>query len=324
MPLVRCPGWLIGSAIAVAAASVRAQPTLEVTETGACPSRVELVEALEARHLGVGGSGWRLGLRSVPGAAVLRLENVAGQVVLERELRSVDCPAMAAAFALIVEAYFVEIGVIAAPGSDLPEPPRATPPPEGPVPRTASGPAVRAAPAPAGPKRAPPRGPRPELSLALGPELLLPSPVVTVAADAAFGLNWSLLFLRLGVVTTLPRVIRVDDDRVWRWANRAELRAGVNSAGLEPWVGGGVTAVQLQAAALPVRPVRTFWSPLVAAGIAARQRLTTSWAGRVGLGCYLPLRAERYSISDVDIGPGPAFGCDLTYGIVWSREAGPP
>jgi hypothetical protein len=316
MPLVRRPGWLIGSAITVAATSVRAQPTLEVTESGACPNRAELVEALEARHLGVGGSGWKLGLRSLPGAAVLRLDNVAGQVVLERELRSVDCPAMAAAFALMVEAYFVEIGVIAAPGS---EPPRATPSPEAPAARTASGAAAPTAPVPAGPTRASPPGPRPELSLAVGPELLLPSPVVTMAADAGFGLNWSQLSLRLALLTTLPSEIRVDEDRVWRWANRAELRAGVNLGGIEPWVGGGVTAVQLQARALPLHPVRAFWSPLVGAGIAARQRFTSFWAGRVGLGCYLPLRAERYAISDVDIGPGPLFGCDLTYGVVWSR-----
>ena len=97
MPLARRPGWLVGFAIAVAATSVRAEPTLELTESGACPSRAEVVDALEARHLAVGSSGWKLGLRSRPGAAVLRLENVAGHPVLERELRSVDCPAMAAA-----------------------------------------------------------------------------------------------------------------------------------------------------------------------------------------------------------------------------------
>jgi hypothetical protein len=154
MPLVGRPGWLVGSAIAVAAASVRAEPTLEVTESGVCPSRAELVDALEARQLAVGNSGWKLGLRSLPGAAVLRLENVAGHLVLERELRSVDCPAMAAAFALIVEAYFVEIGMIAAPGSDASVPARTAPSPEAPAPRPASGPATPTAPAQVASKRA--------------------------------------------------------------------------------------------------------------------------------------------------------------------------
>ncbi len=316
MPLVWRSAGLVGLAIAFRAASAPAEPMLEVTETGVCPDRAELIEALEARHLIVGGSGWKLGVRTAPGRAVLRLENVAGQAVLERELSSADCGAMAAAFALIVEAYFVEIGVIAAPASDVPEPPRS---PEAPAVRPASRPATRATPAQVGPTRAPPRGPRPELSLVVGPELLLPSPVVTMAAGAGVGLDWSLPFLRLALFTTLPHEIHAGQDRVSRWANRAELRAGAAFAGFEPWLGGGVTGVRLQAQGLPVRPARPFWSPLVGAGIAVRHRLSSSWAGRVDLGCYRPFKAERYSISDVDIGPGPRFGCDLTYGLVWSR-----
>ena len=152
----------------------------------------------------------------------------------------------------------------------------------------------------------------------------MPSPVVTLAAGVGFGLRWSRLASRLELLTTLPREIRLGDDQVSRWASRALLAAGSNLAGLEPWAGAGVTAVRLQARELPVRPVRWFWSPLVGAGVAVPQRLGSSWAGRVDLGCYLPFFEERYSISGDDIGPGPRFGCDLTYGIVWSAGSGSP
>ena len=216
MPLVRRPGWLVGSAIAVAASSVRAEPTLEVTESGACPSRAEVIEALEARHLAAGSSGWKLGLRGRPGATVLRLENIAGDVVLERELRSIDCPAMAAAFALIVEAYFVEIGIIAAPSSAASAPAGLTPPSAAPAAGPTPGPAaVSAAPTAVRGEstRASASAARPEVFGAVGPELLLPSPVVTLAAAAGFGLAWPRLAARLRLLTALPNEIRVGRDR---------------------------------------------------------------------------------------------------------------
>jgi hypothetical protein len=327
MSLVRRSAWLLTLAIALSRTIARAEPALEVTVSGECPSQAELVEALTARHLAV--ARWSVDLRSVPGGAAIRLRNPARDVVLERELQSGDCAAMAAAFALIVEGYFIEIGIIAEPASGAPgqaeaAPAAATEPASAPPPRSAGSPE---------PGRIEPRPPlararrtRLRASLAAGPELVMPSPVVTLAGGVAFGLEWSRppVYSEMGLYTTLPTVIRVGEDRVWRWASRAQLVAGAtlgSSPAIEPWAAAGLTGVRLEARALPVHPLRTFWSPVVGGGVAVRQQLGGAWAGRVDFGCHFPLLSERYSVGRVDIGRGPRFACDLTYGFLWTERS---
>ncbi len=109
-------GWqsglaaLAGGAALLLCQTALAQPTVELLVPGNCPSRTALEMAVRARGLGIGHGSFLLEVRSEPGAAILVLKDTASKVLVERTLRSEDCTALAAAAAVIVEGYFVEIG----------------------------------------------------------------------------------------------------------------------------------------------------------------------------------------------------------------------
>jgi hypothetical protein len=105
---------------------------------GSCPRTDDLRRAFDGRvPVGDEGASWTVAVHRVDGSSRLDLRRADGSDALDREIASEDCAALADAFAVIVEAHFVELHLLpakkiivaAAPPPDV-EVARPAPPPE--------------------------------------------------------------------------------------------------------------------------------------------------------------------------------------------------
>lgn len=106
--------WLLASGVIAMAGRAQAMPVFSVSAQGSCPSKAELATALAAKGDNPTGpndpSKYSVVTRSEPSGAVLVLIRGDGEQILERHFSSSDCRALADAMAVVIEAYFVEVG----------------------------------------------------------------------------------------------------------------------------------------------------------------------------------------------------------------------
>lgn len=132
-------------AVTVNAVAVNAvaAPHLSVTTDGNCPDRAMLASAMTAKGFTVPPASepvsYTLTIRALRGGAALQLSDASGARVVARQFTSTDCRAMAEAMAVVVEAYFVDLGTVG-------DRARAAPPSRTPEPQPASAPSAPAAP----------------------------------------------------------------------------------------------------------------------------------------------------------------------------------
>ncbi len=107
---------LLVSGVIAMAGRAEATPVFSVLAQGSCPSKAELAAALATKADNPTGpkdpSQFSVVTRSEPSGAVLFLIRGDGEQVLERHFASSDCRALADAMAVVIEAYFVEVGVL--------------------------------------------------------------------------------------------------------------------------------------------------------------------------------------------------------------------
>lgn len=132
--------WIFGMVVALVTPA-RAQPPapqaiiVRIDVQGSCPRSEELRRALDGRvAVADDGAGWTVAVHRTGGSSRLDLRRADGSDALDREIASEDCAALADAFAVIVEAHFVELNLLPAKREPPPEPAveivRPAPPPE--------------------------------------------------------------------------------------------------------------------------------------------------------------------------------------------------
>ncbi|MEN9579448.1 MAG: hypothetical protein RJA70_2457, partial [Pseudomonadota bacterium] len=113
------------------AQEVAAQPLLLAEGSSLCPAPVELqglIDQWSVRPRVDRRETWIAEVdRPDAGTARLRLRTPQGQTLLERSIGSVDCAALAQAFAIILEAHFLDLGLVEK--TEVEQPPPASPPP---------------------------------------------------------------------------------------------------------------------------------------------------------------------------------------------------
>lgn len=325
--------------------NVLAVPSFQVSVQGSCPSRTELVRALDAKGSPVGMSHaeYMVHARSDPTGAWLQLTRSSGERVIERHFSSDDCRALADAMAVVIEAYFVEVG-------ELPKPlhaPAEAPPPAVTI-TDAAAPtsSASAAGAPISttqtrnapeawvlpttvlvqrqwfrvvPKPLPALFPR--AFMGIGPSLSLPQGSAALALEVGGGVDLPKpgIFSEVAATTNLPVVVGPSPNRVWRWMSQALLRVGVplgTELGYRPWIGVGVAVTRLRAEDLPAPPTRTTLRPLVGAGVEVTWPLGGFVHGRAELGCAVYPYGDIYRVDSTDeIGRGPRAVCTTALGL---------
>lgn len=322
-----------------------APPVLDLTAEGDCPDRAALASSMRAHGCTLGPSEWHASVRRVAGAARLELRNSAGQTVLDRQIESNDCAALAEAAALIVEAYFVEIGVMTAPSGSEPgvtpttaeqtaPAPTATPNSEGrsdPARTTAGrrGEVTSARKHAGRTQLAPPFSSSRSLGwhgmAGLGPRAEAPALHFSGAAELGVGLDLPspAVSARLAVATAVPRVLFSEPNRVSRWPSRALVQVGGRLGEdpvVFPWAGSGVSAVRVRAHDLPGATRRWVWSALVGLGVDTWWPLRRGWFAMTGLGCLVYISREAYRVDpDGEIGRGPRVDCGASLGAAWGE-----
>jgi hypothetical protein len=297
----------------------RADPVLQVSVDGDCPGRSAVVRELEARRLSVGASSIELSVDRTAGTARLRLEDRVRQRVLERQIDSDDCAAAAAAFALIAEAYFVEVGALRkardtqAPMASSRSIPAAPPRVRSEELQARSGSRVASGRQ---------RGPYWHVLAGAGVEA---APLESLLAPAFYGAAGvhgvaSGAFSRLRLVTTTRTLQATTSDRVWRWPVRAELEGGLRiGRSIEAWLGAGLSMVLVRSLD-QTGATTTRWSPVLAAGMAWEKNVGDSWALRLDVTGFVLAVQERYLVASQEIGRGPRLGCGLWLGVDWGRR----
>jgi hypothetical protein len=339
-------GLLLALALLCAPCRAAAPPVLEVAAEGECPDANGLASALRAHGCVMGASEWHASVRRGSGMAELALRNSAGQTVLEREIPGDDCDAIAEAAALIIEAYFVQIGVLPEPRAGDAGPPEAaqpsaaeTPPPtsapDAPQPvatprvpdaRPSSRPVPATAPSQTGRAGADVRQSRADALrwhaiAAVGPRVQAPE--IEFAGGAELGVGFDLAALPLSaevrIATGLPVVVLAPPNRVRRWPSSALGRLGWRLGSVPvtvPWVGAGISAVGLRALDPTLRgnTSDTVWSALAGLGVDAWWPLGRTWFALTGVGCSVYASRERYRIDGNGVGRGPRVECGATLG----------
>lgn len=297
---------------------------LVVQVPGTCPSREALLQALEGRGVVRSAAGLTLQVIQEPRGATLRLDNAAGSRVLERTIASDDCPALAAAFSLIVEGTLVELGIMKPSGPAEPAfPLPAAPEPAVMAPMSAT-PVVAAAglqsPATSAPLRRRYFG-----MVGTGLEALPFSSQWAGALELGGGWNWRSLplFTQIQALTSSPTVLGDSPNRVGRWGTRAQISVGIaqsSSPRFNAWVGWGLSVVRLEAKDRPAATVQWRWSPLATLGVGLR----FPTAGRLSLGpqasCFVLGVQERYLGASEELGRGPRLGCNLMVDFFWGQR----
>ncbi len=281
-------GWLLLPGAA------RAQATLRTDVSSGCPDAAQVTAALDAVGLGQTGgaeaSAWTVRVQpATAGAARLTLVAPDASTSVEREILSDDCPALATAFALIVQTQFVKLHLLPPPPSetDPAAPPSAPPQPLSP-------------PAP----RVPARPPTPHLAFgASAGASLSADPSLTAAfgqIDATYRPRRGPLVARLLVSIESPTIQSNAPDRVERTAATTRIEAGLRLVSHRLWLqataGAGLVVSSVAALDLTDRPSMLRAHPAFALSLAAGLRFAGSWSVRAEAAALgLPL-ADAYRI----------------------------
>jgi hypothetical protein len=335
-----------------------APPWFSASVLGNCPARDELVASLSAKGYAFSAAGqptdYQIVAQTEPTGAVLVLSRGNGNRLMERRFESSDCHALADAMVVVVEAYFVEVGVLA---SESPSAPASTASSDASSARStaagttapsdgrdvASSTATRVA--AGGPSTAP--APMNGTTIALragrvslrepaasamsgrwlvgfGPVLTLPDKTVTPTIEMGGGVAFpriplsSELVLSAGLASTTTNK---SPDRVQRWASHGLLRLGVPwAAGLQyrPWAGIGLSVTRLRDVDLPDPRTKTSLRAIAAAGFEVAWPMGNGWSARADLGCLLTAMRDDYKVGNESIGNGPLVVCSTTFGFAYS------
>src|SRR5690242_14179102 len=106
--------WILGVVVALVTPAW-AQPVVRLEVQGTCPRTDELRRAFDGRvPLSDDGAGWTVAVSRGERSTRLDVRNADGSDAFDREIASEDCAALADAFAVIVEAHFVELHLLPA------------------------------------------------------------------------------------------------------------------------------------------------------------------------------------------------------------------
>jgi hypothetical protein len=348
---------VVGASVGVPRVALAA-PSVSALASGDCPNQHQLEVALLARGLKVGDSKFVVSTAASGGHVELNLLRASGESLLTRRFSSEDCIAAADAAAVVVEAYFIEVGggkLDAAPIAGASQrAPVASPIRESvserggevesnrarsaPLPASVSA-ADRAAvpvgglvygPVPSRVVVAPGRAdsPRPIGYFAVGTGIGLPDGAVTARLEGGAGVEWRRLPLsaELSLATSLPNTSGDTPARVRRWANQGVVRVGVPFGGhprYRPWIGVGGTLAQLRALDVESAPTRSSASALVGAGLELAWPIANSWSGRLDLSCLVLASRDSYRVQpDGEIGRGPRVVCATLVGLAIGSGSG--
>ena len=311
---VAVPRVLLVSAIGLVHARARADPAVLVQGKGAtCPTadsvQREIREfTVEPRN---GELHFRLEISRSENGSQLDLYEESGERQFTRTIESQDCEALARAFALILRAHFVDLGIVERTPSGAPLEVKGR--------HTAQ---VKPAPVANGVSRAPERPWMPRwgmlAGIGIGGSLDLPDTSRSLAAAAHVGaLAPDGLWLGLHLHGASRVRVGQAPDTVERWS--AGIEAGVSYRlgrrwWLEPGASAGVVANRVQAVDADAEP-RVSASPTVRATLrGGRAFHGLSWW--LALGCRVVLDRDRYLIEPRGaIGLGPRASLTLLVGV---------
>jgi hypothetical protein len=301
-----------------------AQRIVEVTAEGECPTESDLRAAVEARFGPVAsdGEGWRISTGPDPSGTGTRfaLRAPDGSTALERRVATPDCGALASAFAIIADAYFVDLGVREPP----PEPALVRPPerlPERP-PRP-----------PRPPIRPPPARPA-SVSLAIlgggdiGFEPVLPTAFATVRGGFRprdFPLEFW-LGLAGSAPTTQVYVGETDTQHIERWALAlrldATLRVLRSPVILDVSAGAALARSEVTALDLPSPNSVTRYHGGVALGVAGGLPLGEALSLRAEVAATIWPPGDTYTIDPggVAVAESPLLSLTAGAGVQWETN----
>ena len=330
-----------------------APPTALAAPSAASPSDASAPNDNQATQVGlvVGGAEYTVVAAAQPNGTALQLLRSDGAWVLARHFESQDCGALAAAIAVVVEAYFVEMKGLspeanAAPASPLPNGNAGIGTTNGAVSSPEPQPVAQA------PNSAPKLTPgaagrttddRLAIAMAPGDRRTIPlQPIATARAMAGLGFALAAptgelgpgVNLRGGVdVTSVPVAVELaaatawpttsgaSPNRVKRWSSQGLLRVSVPLHArlhYRPWLGAGVTLSQLHALDLSAPPTRTTTSGLLGAGVAVTWPIGKNWFGLLEANGMLLTTRDRYRVDpDGTIGRGPRALFTTLVGVGW-------
>lgn len=311
---------LVFLGFALSPGSVHAQRIIEVSAEGDCPTQEALAEAIESRFgaIAPSGEGWRVSTGPDPSGAGTRfvLRAPDGSVSLERRVTTTDCNALASAFAIIADAYFVDLGVRTPP--EPARPPPARPPPPVPPPRP--------------PVRAPATRPASwSIALVGGGDLGLMPTVVTGFGTlhagyrpAGFPLAFHVLIGGLAP-SDLPQ--EREDQRVERvWAVSARVVAALRLVRvpmvIDVTAGPALLAARVRAVDLPMEPGHTGYHPGVALALAGGLPLGGAFSIRAEVGATVWPLGERYYIDpgSTTVAKSPLLSLSAGAGVQWETN----
>lgn len=321
-------GWRLVLAVLCCSSAALAAPRVRVEVKGECPSRKD-VEAALARFTEVASAGephFRVVVREAAGGgASLELYRPDGGRAFERSIHSDDCASLAEAFALIVRAHFLELGLelpaedASPPSSDvesLPSTGEVAPPPEA-RPSTAkpADATLEGRPNDAGRDRRGTRAPaaasewRPAVGVGLGARALVPdwriTPALHLELEGLYGAFAARAELSadLGAESSEPHP-------VWRQSSELLLSGGLH-LGDRTWLdvrgGVGVALGWARANELADSSPAASWTPVGLLGLRGGYG-PPSFVVWLEVGGTALVKRDRYVVDPFgDVGLGPRW-----------------
>jgi len=231
---------LCGSILLLVARGVLAQPKMEVHGESTCPTPEQMEPRMsDWADLVPSGDSWRVEIGRRQGTPEVSLRNPAGARVLRRSIDSDDCEALAGAFAAIVQAYLIDLGVVSTGEKEL-------------EPET---PALRDEPIGARPKEPVPRPKRAWVlssGAAGGPMVSWPGGPTTGAGQLRSSIGPALGLWRMGVVAgaALPADHEATSSRVERMQMWAQAEVGLRMGNVwwtQPGFSAGIVRSRVRA-----------------------------------------------------------------------------
>jgi hypothetical protein len=317
---------LIVTSFAMTPQLALAAPHVSLQASGSCPSTGELSRALLERGMVLDTEGpYVVVAETTDTGANLSLGSMSGEAILVRSFQSQDCGAMAAAMAVVVEAYFVEVVRqeavrsraafdAASVPAEAPAAVLASPPPSAKKPAlTPHQPKPLVAEPEASPKVQRDEGRKVDgrAFVGFGATAALPGVFVAPMVELGVGVEPRRLGVsfELTLASQLPRTQGREPDRVRVWSSYALSRVGFplgTRPRFRPWGAVGLLMSQARASDVPDSSSQTSWSGLVGGGLETGFTISQGWRGRLELGWVVLLTRDHYRIEpegEVDAGP---------------------